>query len=116
MLAGRCTAEVEKVFEPILNMAVAKLAKDQKFWEALAKEMSKRFAEIVSYQLQSKAKEWAEVQAAKIIENLDKVTLKPLYTDPLNLEDPKGCATQVEDLLMEEFAKTMAAAIAPKPK
>lgn len=116
MLAGRCTAEVERAFEPILNMAVEKLAKDKKFWEALATDMSKRFRETVAYKLQNKATEWATAQADQIIENLDNVTLKPLYTDPLDIENPKGCGSQIEDLLMEEFAEVMAKAISQKPK
>ena len=116
MLSGRCTAAVEKAFEPIFQKAIDDLAKNKKFWETIAKDMSKRFTEAVAYKLGNRATEWANDQANKIIENLDNVTLKPLYTDPLDIENPKGCDSQIENLLMEEFAEVMAKAISQKPK
>lgn len=116
LLQRRCHAQVEAAFEPIINHALKNLAKDKKFWAAIAKDVARSFTETINYKLRNKATEWAETEANKVIANLENTKLKPLFRDPLDLEDPKGCETQVEDLLMEEFAKTMAAIIDPSPE
>jgi hypothetical protein len=108
IIKERCKAKIKEIIVPVVDVALDKIVKDEKYLTALAKKTSDSFTENLNRRLRDIGDNWSDAQLQTLVSGLDKgeISFRELI-DMSDVANPKTGRTKVGAILLEKIAERL---------